>query len=400
MHFPHRPALIPFRLQCAKLYHEPGGGGGAVTLRSPDAQAQRKHVVHQAVSLSREQMRVLEMVKQGHNVFFTGSAGTGKSFLLRRIIGALPFSCGSARDSIVFHCCVRPRDTSRQIDHRIVNLIRYPHLVSQERCRRRARSPRRAPASPPVTSGEPRCTSSQVRAHAYSTETEKHVMLDETGSSLQRRKTDAVFVAGIGSGSGSLEQCVELASRPAVAKQWRACAHLIVDEVSMVDGDFFDKLETVARYELLNRKISEGHCWISVVPMRFLWSARTPHTHAHLFPQRDPEDGRSVRRDPAHPVRRLPAAAAREPRRRAAQVRLPGQFLPALPPAPLLATLTTPPPCPASSTKPSAFQVSSSPLCPLPRSSLPWPLCPLPRFLRPDHQPSRSVPARSPPPLP
>ena len=30
---------------------------------------------------------MLEAVKSGKNVFFTGSAGTGKSFLLRRIIG-------------------------------------------------------------------------------------------------------------------------------------------------------------------------------------------------------------------------------------------------------------------------------------------------------------------------
>ena len=55
------------------------------------------------------------------------------------------------------------------------------------------------------------------------------------------------FSLGIGSGKGSLEQCVELASRPAISKQWRSCKHLIVDEVSMVDGDYFDKLETVAR---------------------------------------------------------------------------------------------------------------------------------------------------------
>ena len=52
---------------------------------------------------------------------------------------------------------------------------------------------------------------------------------------------------GIGSGKGSLEQCVELASRPTKAKQWKSCKHLIVDEISMVDGDYFDKLETIAR---------------------------------------------------------------------------------------------------------------------------------------------------------
>jgi len=65
-----------------------------------------------------------------------------------------------------------------------------------------------------------------------------------------RVNTDnALFVgAGIGSGQGSLEQCIQLASRTQVAQQWRKCHHLIIDEISMVDGDFFDKLETVARY--------------------------------------------------------------------------------------------------------------------------------------------------------
>ena len=45
------------------------------------------------VSLSREQQQVLDVVLSGQSVFFTGSAGTGKSFLLKRIIGELLLSC-------------------------------------------------------------------------------------------------------------------------------------------------------------------------------------------------------------------------------------------------------------------------------------------------------------------
>lgn len=37
-----------------------------------------------------EQKEVLDACLAGHNIFFTGSAGTGKSYLLKRIIGALP----------------------------------------------------------------------------------------------------------------------------------------------------------------------------------------------------------------------------------------------------------------------------------------------------------------------
>lgn len=42
-------------------------------------------LAHQA-GLSAEQVAVIEQVRTGRNVFFTGAAGTGKSFVLRRIV--------------------------------------------------------------------------------------------------------------------------------------------------------------------------------------------------------------------------------------------------------------------------------------------------------------------------
>lgn len=41
-------------------------------------------------TLTKEQEAVLKAVLSGSNVFFTGSAGTGKSYLLKRIVGSLP----------------------------------------------------------------------------------------------------------------------------------------------------------------------------------------------------------------------------------------------------------------------------------------------------------------------
>lgn len=41
------------------------------------------------IKLSPQQEHVLELVKSGQNVFFTGSAGVGKSVLLRHIVKAL-----------------------------------------------------------------------------------------------------------------------------------------------------------------------------------------------------------------------------------------------------------------------------------------------------------------------
>ncbi|XP_062569791.1 ATP-dependent DNA helicase PIF1-like [Saccostrea cucullata] len=120
------------------------------------------------VKLSKEQNTILDAVLQGKNVFFTGSAGTGKSFLMRRIIGSLP-----------------PQHTFAT-----------------------------------ASTGVAACHIGGTTLHAF---------------------------AGIGSGSAPLEQCVQLASRPQIAQQWRKCHHLVIDEISMVDGSLFDKLETIAR---------------------------------------------------------------------------------------------------------------------------------------------------------
>lgn len=47
--------------------------------------------------------------------------------------------------------------------------------------------------------------------------------------------------AGIGDGSASLEKLCERAIKtPLVAQKWRKCKHLIIDEISMVDGTYFE----------------------------------------------------------------------------------------------------------------------------------------------------------------
>lgn len=52
---------------------------------------------------------------------------------------------------------------------------------------------------------------------------------------------------GIGSGQAPLEQCVALAQRPGVRQAWLSCQRLVIDEISMVEAELFDKLEAVAR---------------------------------------------------------------------------------------------------------------------------------------------------------
>ncbi|NXC40810.1 PIF1 helicase, partial [Penelope pileata] len=118
--------------------------------------------------LSAEQEAVLGAVRSGKSIFFTGCAGTGKSFLLKKIVGSLP-----------------PNSTYAT-----------------------------------ASTGVAACHIGGTTLHAF---------------------------AGIGSGKAPLEQCIQLAERPGVRQHWLACQHLIIDEISMVDGKFFDKLEAVAR---------------------------------------------------------------------------------------------------------------------------------------------------------
>lgn len=120
-------------------------------------------------ALNDEQQNVFKACVGGKNVFFTGSAGTGKSFLLKKIISSLP-----------------PDGTVAT-----------------------------------ASTGVAACLIGGVTLHSF---------------------------AGIGNGDGTLKRCYDLASRPMAAQVWRRCKTLVIDEVSMVDGEFFDKLESVARY--------------------------------------------------------------------------------------------------------------------------------------------------------
>ena len=116
-------------------------------------------------SLSDEQRRIVSLVRNGRNVFMTGSAGTGKSLVLKHVIRLLPpdstFVCGST--------------------------------------------------------GIAACHVGGTTLHNF---------------------------AGIGLGRGSLSECVAKATRQ---DRWTTCKHLVIDEISMIDGEYFDKLEGVAR---------------------------------------------------------------------------------------------------------------------------------------------------------
>ncbi|KKY17147.1 putative mitochondrial dna helicase [Diplodia seriata] len=128
------------------------------------------------VFLSEEQTHVLNLVvNEGKSVFFTGSAGTGKSVLLREIIAAL----------------------------------KKKYIRESER------------VAITASTGLAACNIGGVTLHSFS---------------------------GIGLGNAPAEELVKKIKRNQKHKhRWMRVKVLIIDEVSMIDGDLFDKLEVIAR---------------------------------------------------------------------------------------------------------------------------------------------------------
>lgn len=141
-----------------------------------DAIAKRKRGSVAKVFLSDEQQIILNMVvEQQKSIFFTGSAGTGKSVLLREIIASL----------------------------------RRKYYKEPDRI------------SITASTGLAACNIGGVTLHSFS---------------------------GIGIGNTSVPELIKKIKRNQKAKhRWMRTKVLIIDEVSMVDGDLFDKLEAIAR---------------------------------------------------------------------------------------------------------------------------------------------------------
>ncbi|KAG8714378.1 hypothetical protein FRC09_017698 [Ceratobasidium sp. 395] len=126
------------------------------------------------ITLSYEQSQILELVKSGKNIFFTGSAGTGKSVLLREVIKALRRKHGKTQDAVAVT----------------------------------------------ASTGIAACNIGGQTLHSFS---------------------------GIGIGEGTPESLATKIKRNKNAvSRWLRCKVLIIDEVSMLDGDLFDRLARVA----------------------------------------------------------------------------------------------------------------------------------------------------------
>lgn len=197
------------------------------------------------IFLSAEQSNVLELVTQHKkSVFFTGSAGTGKSVLMRAIIAEL-----------------------RKV------YKREPDRVAVT-----------------ASTGLAACNIGGVTLHSF---------------------------GGIGLGKEPVPDLVKKIMRNQKAKnRWLRTKVLVVDEVSMVDGELFDKLEGIARFIRKNGRpfggiqlvVTGDFFQLPPVPdygkqVKFAFDADTWSTSIHhtiglteVFRQRDP--GRSSQRPP------------------------------------------------------------------------------------------------------
>ena len=136
-----------------------GGGGGEEALDE--------------VTLSEAQRKVLQAIVQRKSIFFTGAAGTGKSFVLRVL-------------------------------QQIFGNVRKTSSLSIT-----------------ATTGIAACNIRGMTVHSWS---------------------------GLGMGNDSMEMIVAKASKnPNVKKRWLECETLVIDEISMLSAELFDKVSAIGR---------------------------------------------------------------------------------------------------------------------------------------------------------
>ncbi|KAH6585888.1 hypothetical protein BASA50_000834 [Batrachochytrium salamandrivorans] len=177
-------SVVPLGMSIRKLHSsthlspiilDPANGVTGSTLKGVSAPS-KSHIVRPLTkTLSTEQSEVKKLtVNQGLSLFFTGNAGTGKSFLMQEIINALR--------------------------------IKFPH---QEQ------------VAVTASTGIAACNIGGCTLHSF---------------------------AGIGLGNGKKEDlATHIIRNKKLRIRWERVKVLVIDEISMIDGHLFDKIEYIAR---------------------------------------------------------------------------------------------------------------------------------------------------------
>lgn len=166
------------------------GSAMSATSTGSSSSDRRKLNIKQRITLSLEQQKVLAMVVDGKNMFFTGSAGTGKSVLLREIIKALRKKYVTSPDAVAVT----------------------------------------------ASTGIAACNIGGITLHSFG------------GVGLANEEPDVMIT--------------KLRKNKKAAARWQRTKVLIIDEVSMVDGDLFDRF---AKLGQLMRKSKQPWGGIQII---------------------------------------------------------------------------------------------------------------------------------------
>ncbi|CCH46365.1 DNA repair and recombination protein [Wickerhamomyces ciferrii] len=127
----------------------------------------------QTLTLSEEQQHIIDLAKEGNSLFYTGSAGTGKSVLLRSMIKTMRNIHGPGQVHVT------------------------------------------------ASTGLAACNIGGITLHSF---------------------------AGIGLGKEKTEELIKRVRKSRKGRQrWQNCKVLFIDEISMIDGKLFDKLDSIAK---------------------------------------------------------------------------------------------------------------------------------------------------------
>ncbi|CAK7913134.1 ATP-dependent DNA helicase Pif1p [[Candida] anglica] len=168
------PRYATIHLSTQRALHVTSGSNA--TSADPNATNPSTAVAPKAVKpmiLSAEQEHILQLATHGTSLFFTGSAGTGKSVLLRSIIKSLKRKYNEGEVAVT------------------------------------------------ASTGLAACNIGGITLHSF---------------------------AGIGLGNAQTKKCLKMIRRNKKAvNRWNTVKVLIIDEVSMIDGNFLDKLGEIAQ---------------------------------------------------------------------------------------------------------------------------------------------------------
>lgn len=166
--------------------------------------------------LSESQQKILTFIECGYNVFFTGGAGVGKSYVVNFIIKKLS-----------------------EMKHLQTTSSKKPISTWSKKGR--------------VNSDDDN-DNNNVSASSVNSSTDTNVskgifITAHTGiAAVQISGTTLNKFAGIGIGKGTKQELLASVLKNTQAREnWKNCKALVIDEISMVHPDIFDKLDYIAR---------------------------------------------------------------------------------------------------------------------------------------------------------